>query len=99
MLFSGSLLKVALLYASFELRARLNKLGLTVASDWTPFLTAVRSAVPWITDGEEREMKISEAMAFNTSDSGAITFDLRENHRADLEAVFEHQLQSLFARQ
>src|SRR5262245_54876459 len=41
MLFSASLLKVALLYASFELRARLNKLAPTVVWDWKPFFASV----------------------------------------------------------
>jgi hypothetical protein len=103
MLFSGSLVKVALLYASFELRARLNKLGPTVAWDWKPFFAAVKSVIPWIPDHEsdgkttsrEKEMKIDEIlMITNTTNAGVFSYDLRPEHRADLEAIFAHQLQN-----
>jgi hypothetical protein len=103
MLFSASLAKVSLLYASFELRARLNKLGPTVAWDWNPFYAEVRSAIPWIpeheadgrTPSKEREMKINEVLAItHTSDAGVLTFDLRPEHRADLQSIFADQLQN-----
>jgi hypothetical protein len=100
MLFSGSLVKVALLYASFELRARLNKLAPSVAWDWKPFFAAVKSAIPWIPDHEadgkpsrEMEMKIDDVVRIiNTTDAGVLSYDLRPEHRADLEAIFADQL-------
>src|SRR5262249_8830229 len=101
MLFSGSLLKIAALYASFELCACLNKLAPTVAWDWKPFFAAVRSAIPRIPEHEsdgkmpskEREMKVDDVLRItNTTDAGVLTFDLKPEHRADLEDIFIKQL-------
>src|SRR5262249_22753737 len=85
---------------SFELRARLNKLAPTVAWDWKPFFAAVRSAIPWIPASEAggkpsrgMEMKIDEVVRIiNTTDAGVLSYDLRPEHRADLEAIFSNQL-------
>jgi|SRR5882724_782118 len=99
MLFSASLLKVTLLYASFELRSRLNKLAPSIAWDWKPFRAAVASAVPSIPAGPWREMNIYGLLAITaTSDSGVLSFDLQPKHRADLTSIFSDQLQDLAAR-
>ena len=98
MFFSASLLKVALLYASFELRSRLNKLAPTILWDWRPFFASVASAIPSIPDGDWKKMKINEIMISAASDSGVFSFDLRRRHRADLNAIFADQLQDWAAR-
>jgi hypothetical protein len=99
MLFSASLLKVSLLYASFELRSRLNKLAPSIAWDWKPFRASVAAAIPSISDGPWKQMKIYELLAITaTSDSGVLSFDLQRQHRADLKAIFADQLQDRAAR-
>jgi hypothetical protein len=92
MFFSGSLLKVALLYASYELRARLNALAPTVAWDWNPFFSAVRSAVPLIANGQEREMNIDEILRITaTTDAGVLSFDFTNDHLKDLKTIVSDQ--------
>jgi hypothetical protein len=92
MFFSASLLKLTLIYASFELRSRLNKLAPTIAWDWKPFHAAVASAVPSIPVGPWQKMKINELLAITaTSDAGVLSFDLKREHRSDLAAIVADQ--------
>jgi hypothetical protein len=99
MFFSASLLKVTLLYASFELRYRLNKLKPTIVWDWKPFFASVASAVPSIPDGPWKKMKIDEILRItSTSASGVLRFDFTKQHHADLNAIFANQLQDWAAR-
>jgi peptidoglycan hydrolase-like protein with peptidoglycan-binding domain len=99
MFFSASLLKVTLLYASFELRFRLNKLAPNIVWDWKPFFASVASATPSIPDGAWKKMKIDEILRITaTSDSGVLRFDLTKQHRADLNAIFANQNQDWAAQ-
>jgi hypothetical protein len=101
MFFSASLLKVALLYASFELRSRINKLAPTILSDeeWKTLLNTVASATPSIPAGPWQKMKITEVLVVTEiRDTGVLKFDFRQKHRADLNAIFADQLQDWAAR-
>jgi hypothetical protein len=92
---AGSLLKISLLYTSFELPSRLNKLAPTVAWNWEPFYSSVMSAVPSIPDGKEKKMKVNEVVRITgTSDTGVLSFDLSQQHLSDLERIFMDQNQN-----
>lgn len=107
MFFSASLLKVTLLYASFELVSRVNKLAPSFpggrprdffAKVQKAFGTSIASAVPWIPHGEWRKVKFEAALTATQDASGAWTVKLSRQHRADLEAIFARQLQDATAR-
>jgi hypothetical protein len=99
MFFSASLLKVSLLYATFELRSRLNKLAPTVLWDWKPFYAAVAAAVPSISNGAWNKINISETLRISASTAaGVLTYDIRPRHLVDLEAIFKYQFQDVAAR-
>ena len=98
MFFSASLLKLSLIYASFELRSRLNKLAPTVAWDWKPFYASVASSVPSIPVGPWQKMKVNDLLAITaTSDAGVLSFDLKREHRSDLAAIVKDQFTDKWA--
>lgn len=106
MFFSASLLKVTLLYASFELVSRVNKLA-TSFPGGSPtnffdnvkkaFGTSIASAIPWIPNGERRKVKFREALTPTLGGSGVYTVKLSTQHRADLERIFADQLKDDWA--
>jgi hypothetical protein len=93
MFFSASLLKIALLYASFELCTRVNKLAPTIVWDWKPFFASVESAIPSIPNGNWRRMKLDEILRNTASDAGVLRFGFTRQHCADLRAIFADQNQ------
>jgi hypothetical protein len=111
MYFSASLLKVALLYASFELVARVNKLAPFVKPGTGPdpvkdFFTGVAhnlhkeiaSRVDFIPAGKWQEVAYAEVLTATRGTSGTYSVALRKDHREDLERIFSHQNQDDAAR-
>lgn len=103
MFFSGSLLKVALLYTSFELVARVNKLApLINASSEKDFFAKVNqdfdakiaASLPLITAGPWRKVKFAEALKATPDGSGTFNVKLSTAHRAHLESIFANQRQN-----
>ena len=101
MSFSASLLKVALLYASFELVARVNKLAPTLTATSPAdffskvsgsFAQEVRSSVPFIPPGDWREVKFAEVLAATEDAPGKYSVRMRKTpHRDDLVDIFARQ--------
>jgi hypothetical protein len=107
MLFSASLLKVTLLYASFELVSRVNKLAPSfpggsprdfLANVQKAFGPSIASAIPWIPNGEWRKVKFDAALTPTRGVSGIYTVKLSPVHRANLETIVANQLQDWAAR-
>ena len=105
MYFSASLLKVTLLYASFELMSRVNELGPRFLPGGSPeaFLDNVRlafgpsitSAVPSIPAGEWRNVKFGATLVPKRRGSGVYTVEL---DTTDLKDIFADQNQDRAAR-
>jgi len=107
MFFSASLLKVSLLYASFELVARVNKVApLLTAGSAPEFFAKVKQtfdgkiagAVPDITPGAWRKTKFDAALTATASVAGVFSVRMSDLHRRDLESIFFDQLQNAGAR-
>jgi hypothetical protein len=107
MFFSASLLKVAILFASFELRAQVNRVAGAVTATGAKdlfakvkkeFDAAVAAAIPAIKAGEWRRARFDQALAATAGSGGALTVDLGRQHRKDLESIFINQRQNLGAR-
>ena len=107
MFFSGSLLKVALLYTSFELVARVNALAPQITAT-TPkdFFTAVdrefgatiADAVPQIKPGPWRKVAFGEALTAAPDGSGGFSGTMSAKHDRDLRSIFSNQRQNTGAR-
>jgi hypothetical protein len=102
MLFSGSLLKVAILYASFELRERVRTLAPNItAANGTDFLAEVAkafqpgidSAIARVPAGARRRVKFGEVLTATPSGSG-FDVDFTKKHLDDLRKTFSSQGQN-----
>jgi hypothetical protein len=106
MYFSGSLLKVSLLYASFELVARVNAIApsivATTEADFFAeldkrFGPTIAGAIPNITSGAWQKVTWAQALrALPTG--GGFTVQMHPTHRADIERIFANQNQNDAAR-
>lgn len=103
MFFSGSLLKVSLLYASFELVARVNQVApLITAGSAKDFFAKVNqdfdpkiaNAVPKITPGAWRKVKFDEALEATANASGVFSVKMNARHEQDLRSIFSNQRQN-----
>jgi hypothetical protein len=103
MFFSGSLLKVSLLYTSFELVSRVNQLApLITAGSAKDFFVKVNqdfdpkiaNAVPKITPGPWRKVKFDEALEATADASGVFKVRMSTRHDQDLQSIFANQLQN-----
>jgi hypothetical protein len=108
MFFSGSLLKVALLYASFELVARVNTLAPLItagsAKDFfgkvgQVFDPKIANAVPKITPGPWRKVQFDGALVATADASGAFRVTMSPLHDQDLRSIFLDQNQNVGARE
>jgi len=108
MFFSGSLLKVTLLYASFELVARVNELAKQItAGSAMDFFTKVNqdfdhkiaNAVPKITPGPWRKAQFDKALAATPTAQGKFQVALSTEHDKDLRTIFALQNQNVGARE
>jgi hypothetical protein len=107
MFFSASLLKVALLYTSFELVSRVNELApLITAGSAAEFFVKVRkefsgkieNSVPQINPGVWRKVNFKEALTATSDASGVFRVSLSTRHDQDLRSIFSNQNQNLGAR-
>ncbi|MBA3774724.1 MAG: hypothetical protein H0X13_20170, partial [Ramlibacter sp.] len=103
MLFSASLLKVCLLYASFELVARVNVLAPAItAVTGAEFLEKVEkdfsgkieNAVPRIKPGPWRKVSFSEALAATPDGPNRYRVSLSTEHDTELRKIFSEQSQN-----
>jgi hypothetical protein len=108
MYFSGSLLKVSLLYASFELVARVNKVAPLItagnANDFfvkvtQAFESKIASAVPKITAGPWRKVQFDKALTATADASGKFTVAMSQQHDQHLRSIFADQNQNVGARE
>jgi hypothetical protein len=108
MYFSGSLLKVALLYASFELVARVNKLAPRItagsASDFfvkvnQDFESKIAKAVPKIPSGAWRKVQFDKALTATADASGTFRVTMSPRHDQDLRSIFLNQNQNVGAQE
>ena len=108
MFFSASLLKVSLLYASFELVARVNELakGITAGSAKDFFVKVnqdfdpkIANAVPKITPGPWRKVQFNGALAATADASGKFQVTMSPRHDQDLRSIFNNQNQNVGARE
>jgi hypothetical protein len=106
MFFSASLLKVALLYTSFELVSRVNEMApLITACSAAEFFVKVRkefsgkieNAVPQIKPGVWRKVNFKEALTATSDASGVFRVSLSTGHDQDLRSIFSNQNQNLGA--
>lgn len=104
MFFSASLLKVVLLYTSFELAAQVNALAAAIpASSARQFLAgvqrvfgpAIERSVRRIASGEWRKVKFSEMLTATASGSGQFSVALSTAHRDDLAEIFANPGQNI----
>ena len=108
MFFSASLLKLTLLYASFELVSRVNNLAPSFLPGGSPtaflanvqhvFGPSIASAVPSIPDGEWRKVKFDATLVPTRGGSGVYKVKLSSQHLSDLNAIVANQLQDWAAR-
>lgn len=107
MFFSASLLKVSLLYASFELVARVNALAPSVtAATAAEFLDKVKrdfapkieNAVPRIKPGAWRKVSFDQALTATASGPNQFRVSLSATHDADLRKIFTDQNQNISPR-
>jgi hypothetical protein len=106
MYFSGSLLKVTLLYASFELVARVNAVApsITAATEADFFAElekrfgpTVAGAIPTITAGPWTKVSWSQALRAVPS-GGGFKVEMNPTHQAAIERIFADQNQNDAAR-
>jgi|GEM_PF-1938540 len=107
MFFSASLLKVSLLYASFELVARVNELAASITAA-TPaefldkvkrdFSPKIESAVPRIKPGAWRKVSFDQALTATASGPNQFRVALSAKHDADLRKIFSDQGQNITPR-
>lgn len=103
MFFSGSLLKLTLLYASFELVARVNALAAHVtAGSAADFFAKVKAdfdpkivnAVPRITPGPWRNVSYDKALSVTPTAGGNFSVAMSPLHDQDLRSIFNNQNQN-----
>jgi hypothetical protein len=108
MFFSASLLKASLLYTSFELVARVNKLApLITAGSANDFFAKVKqdfdgkvaNAVPQITPGPWRKVQFDGALTATANASGVFSVTMSDRHLQDLDSIFSNQNQNTGARE
>lgn len=108
MFFSGSLLKVSLLYASFALVARINEVAPDISATSTRDFfvkleqelgAQIADAVPQVSSGVWQRVKWSEALsaAKDASDQFSVTMSTR--HEQDLKSILANQRQNDGARE
>nr|MBP6543880.1 hypothetical protein [Piscinibacter sp.] len=107
MFFSASLLKASLLYASFELVARVNELAASITAA-TPaefldkvkrdFSPKIESAVPRIKPGAWRKVSFDQALTATASGPNQFRVALSAKHDADLRKIFSDQGQNITPR-
>lgn len=107
MFFSASLLKLTLLYASFELVARVNALAPSITAA-TPaeffdkvrrdFSRKVESAVPRILPGPWRKVAFDQALTATPAGPDRYSVSLSAQHDTDLRSIVSHQRQNDGAR-
>jgi hypothetical protein len=97
MFYTASLIKVALLYASFELVARVNTLApsitATSANDFfakvnQDFDPKIANAVPAITPGPWRKVKFAQALAATAQAPGEFRVTMHQTHDRELRKIF-----------
>jgi len=107
MFFSASLLKVSLLYASFELVARVNALAPSItAATAAEFLDKVKrdfspkieNAVPRIKPGAWRKVAFDQALTATAAGPNQFRVSLSAKHDADLRKIFTDQTQNTSPR-
>ena len=103
MLFSGSMLKLTLLYASFELVERVNALAPHItagsAADFfdkvkADFDPRIVNAVPKITPGPWRQASYDKALSATANASGTFTVKMSPVHDQELRSIFNNQNQN-----
>lgn len=103
MFFSASLLKIVLMYASFELVKQVNELAPALtATSARKFMAAVQStfgpaierAVGRIPKGDWRKVRFGELLAATPSGGGQFRVALSTAHRDDLTEIFANQSQN-----
>jgi hypothetical protein len=108
MYFTASLIKVALLYTSFELVARVNALApLVTAGSEKDFLIKVNqdfepkiaNAVPQVTPGPWRKTSFDTALAATADASGVFRVTMSARHDQDLRSIFSNQRQNVGAQE
>lgn len=106
MYFSGSLLKVTLLYASFELVARVKAVAPSIAATTEAdffaelertFGPTIAGAIPDITTGPWTKVSWSQVLRVVPSGSG-FTVEMHPTHLADITRIFADQNQNTAAR-
>jgi hypothetical protein len=107
MFFSASLLKVSLLYASFELVARVNALAPSITAATAPeffrklksdFTGKIENAVPRIKPGAWRKVSFDQALTATASGPNQFRVGLSATHDADLRKIFADQGQNTSPR-
>jgi hypothetical protein len=105
-LFTASLVKIALLYASFELVARTNVLAPTIqANDPNDFFRQVKlawdapiaAAVPAITSGAWQKVSFDQALVATGQGNKRFKVAIHPQQRTDLDTFFSNQLNSAAA--
>jgi hypothetical protein len=108
MYFSGSLLKVSLLFASFALVARVNEvapgISATNANDFFSQLEQamgadIAASVPQIKPGVWQQVKWGEALIATPDASGEFSVTMSPRHEQDLRSIFANQNQNNGARE
>ena len=103
MYFSASLLKVSMLYASFELVARVNALAPSItAATAAEFIDKVKrdfsgkieNAIPRIAPGAWRKLAFSETLTAAPNGPNRFRVSLSAQHDADLRKIFADQNQN-----
>ncbi|MHC2148652.1 hypothetical protein [Pseudomonas sp. 210_17 TE3656] len=103
MLFSGSLLKVSLLYTSFELVARVNAVAPHItAGSAADFFAKVKSdfdpkivgAIPKISAGPWRQVSFDKALTATANASGNFSVTMSPRHDQELRSIFNNQNQN-----
>jgi hypothetical protein len=103
MFFSASLLKVSLLYATFELLLRVNVLALSITAT-TPveffdkvkrdYARKIENAVPKIPPGDWRKVAFDKILTVAPNGVDQYRVTLSADHDTDLRNVFIHQRQN-----
>jgi len=108
MYFSASLLKLTLIFASFEMVARVNKLATHLLPGGKPeeffrnlqlaFGDDIAVAIPWIPEGKWKTVKFDQVLTATRGMSGVYKVKLNETHRKHLETIVINQMQDWAAR-
>jgi phosphatidylserine/phosphatidylglycerophosphate/cardiolipin synthase-like enzyme len=97
MFFTGSLAKIALLPASFELLFRVQQQGVSssaidpkafLADVHKSFDSTIRASISWLPPGDWRETKIEDVVTATKNASGGFDVVMNAVHRRELERIF-----------